>query len=974
MDTAVPLVGRAAEFDWLVGWAYRSRMPGVLVRGEPGIGKTRLVSELTERARLRRVPRVLVGRCAELAREALPFAALTEILRALLDQYDAQSRQAVLGSAEPVLVNLLPELAAQRATVPGQVGRLQLFEAVLDVLRRGTENRPTLLVFEDVHWMPVSGLELLDYLLRAHLEHVRFVVTARDGERAAPELGRLVEEAVRDHLLDVVTLDPLPLSAVQELTAAILGRPPSTEVVERIHRLSGGNPFFVEELARHEAGGGGLPLPRLLTELLTVAARPQSDDGRTVLQALAAAGTAVPHLMLMAVADLSAEQLEPAVREVLHTGLVEVTTDGLGYRFRHELARQACYAGLLPAERIRMHGRCADWLARSVRHGASADLGLLARLVHQYHCAGDDDDALEWALTATDDAERAGAGREALDFSRRAFDLWAGSSRPPAGRVHLALRAARLAGVVAEHAVALRLVEAALAQVDPAEEPLVAGELEERRAWYRLLTLSEPIPEDCRRAVELIPAEPPTPLRARVLATHSRLLALSGRTQEAVQAAEEGLATAMTLGAEAERAAALISLGAANAVSSTLHQAVELLWQGCELARTVDSVDDLATGYGLLLTAELLTDADLTPVLDLAARGNELLARRGRREGHLDLYASIAQLELGRWPQAHETARRVTGGGAPFAQWLLALLAVRRGEQASPARNVLSPQRLETIPLPAGTWCGEWLAETELLHGRPAEAAAIVAQLLHRLEGRPEDPFAGRLLTLGLRAQADRITAGRDLADEGLVADATAAAAALAARARSIRPSPFDESRSPSGTAVPDAATWDAEWSRLTGPSEPDAWGRAVDAWLALSRPYFAVYALWRQAEALMEGRAQRRSVGPIVLHGMELAQEIGAIPLLRELERLALRAHLPMTPAGDGGSKAGSARPGPLTRREVDVLRLAAQGLSNRAIADVLVVSPKTVDTHLSHVLMKLDVHDRIAAANRGQRLGLLN
>ncbi|MGB8650445.1 MAG: AAA family ATPase [Mycobacteriales bacterium] len=979
MAEAGPFVGRAPELDRLLRWVRHSPTRAVLVHGEAGIGKSRLVQELAEQACSRGSPQLLVGHCAALTGDALPFSAITEILRQLLGSRPAAARSLV-GNAGPLLMHLLPELArGEPPPSPQPTGRLQLFDAVRQVVARSTAGRPTLMVVEDVHWMPEPGLELLDFLLRSQLEQVGFLGTARDHDPTSPLLTRLVVEAERDQLLERLPLGPLPLSAVEAIVASVLGAAPEAAVTRRIHTLAAGNPYYVEELARQAAAGGGAQLPPALTELMTGATPSLSGPARTVLGVVAAAAGPVRHPQLAAVADLDERELRDAVREALDTSQLEVTSDGLGYRFRHELARTAWYDALLPADRIEVHARYASLLAAQVQEARPPDLGDLLQLVHHHEQAGDDASAQRWTLTAAEAAERAHAYRDALDLYQRALGLL--REHPPPDRaeqVALILRALRVADRVANHAVGLTVAEEGLQLVDPVTDPLTAGVLEERRAWYRLLTFADPAPTDCRRGVELVPATPPTPQRARVLATHSRLLALFGQADAALAPAAEALEVARVTGSEPERAAALVSMGTARTLGGDPVTGEALLQQGVEVAGALDAVEDLAAAYVLLAGSRLLGDPDLTSVLEVTSAGIEELSRRGVTEVHLHLLTAMAQSELGRWDEADEAAQWAACGSRThaglLAEALLLLLATARGEQA-PVDRVPAHVPEAELPGQACKWYGEWLAEIALLRGEPAEATACVARALRQLDGRREDVFSGRLLVLGMRAQADRATIGRDTSDGDLVAGARAAAARLVARAGRIEPSPFDPLSSPAPDAAAEAATWEGERVRLAGRPSPDLWAAAASAWLALPRPYPAAYALWRQAESLLSARQGRRDAGPVLRRALILTRRLGALPLQRELDRLArwARVQTPAREQDEAQVAQGAGRARVLTPREAEVLRLMAEGLSNRAISDALVVSLKTVDTHVSHLLGKLDVHDRVAAAGRAQRLGLL-
>lgn len=967
MTPRTPFLGRAAHLTWLLEWVERPAARPVLVHGEAGVGKTRLVEELIEVAGTQLRTRVVVARCAPLAGEQLPFAALVQVLHQLLAGTSPSQQEEILGDARTVLAPLLSGPGPVEPIPAHHSGRrtLLLFEAVRDVFCRAGAREATVIVAEDVHWMTPSGLELVRFLLHVPPTGVHLLFTSRGLHGTHPRLERLVAEATHKQLLDVLALGGLEDADVAALMALVQGETPSAEAVERISTLSGGNPYYVRQLA---ATGG---LDARLGHAAGLRA-PPSEELAAALQALAVGGHPVPHAVLVEVTGLEEPPLEQGLREAVDARVIDVTPDGLGYLFRHEEDRQAWYDALLPPDRVRMHTRYAVELSR--RTGTS-DLPALVQLSHHWLKAGDQAKALEWSILAAEAAERLGAWFEALELYRRALSLWPASTRDK--RLELLLRAARTAEAVGEHGTALGLLEEALGLVNPDTDPLAAGVLEERLAWYRLVTGADPVPADCRRAVELLPAVPATRERARVLATHSMLLCLGGHWEAALPHAERALAIASTVGAEPEQAASLVSLGTAKALLGETGAGDALLLEGCRLAEALHDVREIGPGYRMLLVTRLLHRRDLESVVQPAAAGSESLRRLGVDDGCLSLCAAVALFELGRWEEARAQALYALRiGYAPpgtLALLLLALLDCYTSATPTPVGTALETAARMELPLLTPRLHLEWLAQLHLRRGEPEQAASLVTQALARARDRPEDIYSGTLLLLGMRAQGDRATAGFDARDSALVADAQAQAHQLVVRRALIRPDPMDADSSRAPLAPAQAATWRAEATRLAGHPDPSRWAAAAEVWRGLGRPQQTAYALLRQAEALLAERHHQRDAAPVVREGIMLADQLGAVALRRELEVVARRAHLPVEGPASPDGPPTSARMG-ITLREHDVLRLLADGLSNRAIADALVVSPKTVDTHVSHLLMKLGVHDRVSAAARAQRLGLLS
>jgi DNA-binding CsgD family transcriptional regulator len=171
------------------------------------------------------------------------------------------------------------------------------------------------------------------------------------------------------------------------------------------------------------------------------------------------------------------------------------------------------------------------------------------------------------------------------------------------------------------------------------------------------------------------------------------------------------------------------------------------------------------------------------------------------------------------------------------------------------------------------------------------------------------------------------------------------------------------------------AALGQAELARLEGLSDPEPWAAAAKAWEGLGEPYPAAYAGLRQAEALLLGGRGRERVEPTLRAAHQAASELGAVPLCAEIEALARRGRLNLEP---DAATAAPAPPSPLdalglTAREQEVLALVAVGQTNAQIAETLFISPKTATVHVSNILGKLGVRNRVEAATVAHRLGIV-
>ena len=510
-------VGRGAESARLAAASDRAAAGTptvVMVGGEAGVGKSRLVRELVAGSRAAGAT-VLAGGCVELGGEGLPFAPVVAALRMLARGLGgARLATAVPEPARSELARLLPELgpppaggaAGGRTPVgqppaggpqsplpdPGSAQR-RLFELLLGLLERLAARRPTILVVEDLHWADRSTRDLLAYLVR-NLRHGRLLLllTYRSDElhRRHP-LRPLLAELERDRRVDRLELGRFDLDEVAAQLTGILGVAPATRLVEGVHARSGGNAFFVEELAAAVSPGGAAASGGLRDTLLArIEALPEST--RTLLRVVAAAAGRVEHELLAEVTGLPEPELLAGLRAAVSARVLLVDAHDGTYGFRHALVKEAVDGGLLPGERPRLHGRLAVALSargaglRQAHAGLpGVDPALAAELAWHWYAAHDLARALPAAVEAGLAAERSYAFAEAQHHFERALELWElVPAAPGLDRVALLGRAAEAAANAGGTERAISLVRGALAEVDPAGDPLRAGLLTRRLAQY----------------------------------------------------------------------------------------------------------------------------------------------------------------------------------------------------------------------------------------------------------------------------------------------------------------------------------------------------------------------------------------------------------------------------------------------------------------------------------------------------------
>ena len=369
-------VGRSRELTTLLSTADvaasgEARL--VLVAGEAGVGKSRLVAEAANKLRDDNWL-VLEGGAVALGDDSLPFGPIVEALRILGRSVDPDRIAAAAGPSLPELARLVPELsgvAGEVSTPSGEPEWLQvrIFEGVLRLLGRLGETTPVILVVEDLHWADRSTRDLLAFLTRnARGERLFIVATFRVDElhRRHP-LTAWLAEAERQPRVERVDLSRFERSELVELITGIAGAPPSAMLVDSIAQRSDGNAFFAEELvaAASQEGQGRVRLPETLRDVLLVRLSAASAIAGRLVEIAAVAGRQVEHDVLADVCALTEVEMRTALHEVVDAQLLVVDLDESAerYQFRHALVQEAVYDQLLPSERRGLHAAYARAIA-----------------------------------------------------------------------------------------------------------------------------------------------------------------------------------------------------------------------------------------------------------------------------------------------------------------------------------------------------------------------------------------------------------------------------------------------------------------------------------------------------------------------------------------------------------------------------------------------------------------------------------
>ncbi len=949
------LVGRDAELAAL-GEVYEVAVAEgaavAIVAGEAGIGKSRLVAEFTDR--LDTVARTVRGECLELGADSLPFAPFTAVVRRLRRELGGDAIRDLLPAGGLSLARWLPELGEPPADQDPAQGRSRLFDEVLTLLEGAAARHALVVVLEDLHWADSGTRDLLAYLVR-NLEQpgLLLVGTYRSGEVGGADLRPLVLDIARRPRGLQFELGPLDRSQVGTQLAGLLGHEPDRALVARVHERSDGNPLFVEALAADPAN----ITPSSLRDLLAAATARLSETGRSVLRAAAVVGHEVGHELLALACRLPDEELESALRALVDRRLLVVREDG--YAFHHALLRDVVYGDLLPGERRRLHVRCAQAIHDNpalVPEGRGA-----VELAAHWNAAGDHARTLETSWRAAADAGRAYAYEQQLRLLDRVLDRWDTVSGPAArlgvSRAVVLDHAARACVNTGDFERGVTLASRALDEADPATDPQRAARVLATRGLLNRRAGRDG-DADLRAALATMPADAPPELRGQTLAMLAVTVGLRD-PDEGGRYAQEALDIGRAHGLPVVQATALIASARVAAVTGEEDRALALFREAATIAEVTSDHYNALTA--LLGQAYLLMGAgDYGSAAVVAAKGRATAHRVGQaRSRGAALTGVLAQALwlLGQWSQAREVVEDALTDEPPamttaVLTTLLGEMLLAQGDLNAAAEVAADPTGQGTPVFAAAFRCRLAVARRDL------EAAdRLLADALDDpgLLGPLGDPWT--LLRAGTRVRRALLdAAGPDRQRRELVERRTEQLQELAARVTADRP-------------VPSAhlAAFHAEIAQ----NDSRLWAAAVAAWRGRSQPYELAQALFGMAESALSAGDRAAAQVPL-REAAALADDLGAGHLRREIDLLAARGRVDLA-SPEPAPTPPPADPFGLTARELDVLRLLADGLTNSQIAASLFISASTAGVHVSRILAKLGAGRRTEAAAIAHRAGLL-
>ncbi|MFG2085044.1 MULTISPECIES: ATP-binding protein [unclassified Spirillospora] len=959
------LVGRSAELGELED-ALAGAPGAVLLGGDAGLGKTRLIREFTrsvEGASGGGHATVLTGGCLELGSDGLPFAPFTTVLRGLVRDIGIDGVAGLVPRGDTGgLARLLPEFGEPESDAASGEERARLFEVMLTLLERLAERGPVVLVIEDAHWADRSTRDLLAFLIRnLGVAPVLIVVTYRSDElhRTHP-LRPLLAGLERVERVRRLEIAPLSRADVAALVAEILGdehRQVPPGLVERVAARSEGNPLFIEALLDDD-GTMACELPESLRDLLLAGVQRLPEETQDVLRDASGGGTRIDHALLATVTGLGDSALTRVLRPAVAANVLVV--DGDGYAFRHALIREAVHDDLLPGEHTRLHRRYAEALEDDPSLVPPGRLWV--ELSHHWQAAHDSTWALVASWRAAAHARKALAYAECLTMLSRVLEMWDrvpdAAERIGADHVTVLEKAASAADEAGEFDRGIKLVTAALREAEAGAEagagpldPARAAVLLELRGRMRNQMARPGFVEDLRAAVALLPPDPPTALRARALATLGNYVRLTTDIGEARKVAAESLAVARALGDPVTETEALITQFCAD-VDYENETGIT------EVGRTAESCGDhrVLLRYYVIKTHFLEGAGRHEEAAAVAGRGIELAREHGvaRTQGtFLSINRAEPLVSLGRWDEAVTVLNRAMeqDPAVTTRTSLLVLsgwMALSRGDLDTAKERLVTSRDIMNLKMKwlktQDYFATLWLeANVALAEGHAEEALDAVRPVLDHA-GLPDDArYAWPALVTGASVCAE-----------------LGPAAAGDLRRIEERAAGLDV-KGPLQRAH--CLTFSAELARARGVLDLAAWEESAAAWEALGNPYYRARALFHAAEAAL-ACGDHDAAASRLRTAAELAGGLGAAPLGERVADLLRRTRTPR--GGETSAPLG------LTPREYEVLRLVAEGRSNRDIAEALFISAKTASVHVSNILGKLDVASRGEAAATAHRLAL--
>ena len=961
---ASPLTGRSVETARLTT-ALRDAAAGhprvVLVHGEPGIGKTRLVSEVCARERANGTS-VLWGQCINFGATPPPYLPLMSAIEDWLEAASGLRADEEGGLAARELV-----AALSGDSPPGTARLVRLLDSALVAI---TNAGPAVLVVDDVQWSDTSTLDLIAFMLATmRPRRLAVLMTHRDAELVEGHyLHGWLADVRRIPGVSELRLGRLSREETEDQVANVLGRSGSMSLVDAVHRRSVGIPYLTELLLRD--------VPPDATDLATGV----TDDLRTALLSawhrLGADARQMTRLLAtaqkpLAVAELQAVAQHLGLRADLAAAAAESVAAGVVIRdrfgdlwFHHPLLAEVLYAELSPGERRHLHAAFITALDQAKR----VEPRLAAHLALHAERAGKPDQAFRYAILAAEYAASVNALPEEAEQRRRAAQLWnavsAAVRRDHPSRSRLWCEAATAASRAGWELAATEAADVARGTLNPVTDSAIAART--LRVWARTRPLSaDPRQQDdaFREAVRLSAASEDAEEHALCLADLSEADVWSGDIPAARHHADRAMQAAERSRTPKAMAWAFAARAFAHNPSAQALQDAERAYQLALETRDAETFLHAVIARSNVLEALHRFDEKA----EVYERGYAFSVQHGfgRQQQTLAAYTINAMMDVGRYHDARHMLRLALAVPASHNGGLSARLngvslELSMGDLEAATRHLerareIAPNFME---LPGQQGAG-LMARYHIVTGHPELAVQPIVEHFRLVV--PREPSYGDWLVL-YAAIATGVLARNNNGPEpapALLRNRAALSELLEAR-RDIGGDMFSED---DGVAQAHRLVLEAELARAFGhDDEVDRWRKLADVPEQYGEAWVMTQAIVHWAQSLLDARGSRREVTVPLQRAYDRSRECGFQLLLAETQLLAERARVSLQ--GMSNSNPPKASMAGLTKREREVLSLLADGRTYAAIAKTLFISQKTVSVHVSHILQKTRTTSRAEAA----------
>lgn len=956
------LIGREEELLWLqerLKEAREGRGDLVFLVGEAGVGKSRLLTELMVQWQHTGILR-LEGKCS-LFEAHLPYAPLVEAFRGLLRGRTRSAIARLLGPYAPEAMKILPEVAQLIPDIPPNPPlappeeRSRLFESLYQVLHKMAAQDSLVLALEDIHWADPASLDFLHFIAR-RLRHDRWlvVVTYRPEELVrAAGLNQLRRDLFRERLAQELTVRPFGSTQTRELITEVLsgGMLASEPLAAWIFHCGEGNPFFTEEILRAiaEASDGRIDdlqsatlstvsIPSTVREAILVRLHQLTPEARRILNSAAALGRTFDLETLQEVSGLAGEAFTQPIAGLLSVQLLRTERTPLRYGFHHHLIREVVVESLAPDLRRDLHRRIG--LLLEARQAPAATPQTLA---HHFMEAGEGERTLRYALAAGFEASKVHAYEEAAQSFALALDMIpAATSERLAVAEHLGdalLHAGHLDRAVEAFTTMHQCAEALGMYREQARAYRKMGQAQNEKAAGRGLGAFE-------KGLALLAVVDDPYEEAMIREQASSVAFQMGRYPQGEVEAQAAIAAAERAQDPGALSRSYKTLARHLVVLRRFGEAREYEQKALALARQAGDLEAECRSLAVVGESQHVFDAVFDEARATLERACELAEKLGGVPSLLLPQALLCRLDLyqGRWKEAEALSVRLTARlsqGAErhwpfaFAAAVLGYLYLLQGrydeaeallQEGRTAAEAGSDTRVLALIL-------NRLAQLELRKGKPA----VARMLLERAVEINKSPGFGSM-SLGLLSQV-----WLQLGDPG--------AARTFAEKADGEGKPLRIHHAIHACYLGQVAAQEGNLDEAT-----DHYQSGLDVGAVVPQPYVEALLRYNLGLCLLR-RSQpgdRKAGRAHLTAALAILERLGAEPDAENV-RQALRRISGRAPAGHN-----------LTEREQEVLALLAQGLSNAAIAGRLYISERTVAVHVSRILDKLGVENRIQAAAR--------